>query len=327
MKLARSAARGVQRLSTHSAAAFLAGCALFGFNPQALAATDTWVGNTSVNWADLNWAAGGNNPPQTGDSLVFAAEGGQGASLVDNLMTPSTFTINGVTFNSGASPYTITSGTAGVNGFTLAGPLTNASSSLQTINDGIALSGQQTFGMTGGGSLTFSGPISGTGGITESGTGTITLSGNDSYTGATTVTIAVMTITGTLGSLGTPAGAIAVGDNGANTGLNTTLTINGGTVYTTSLTQYLGNGSGTSPTENTSIQLTGNGTVYDSGVLAVNASNDDNAGLVTITSGTMNVNSVTSDRRPAMEQPFRPPPPRHRVFTLMAARSMLLRRW
>ena len=295
-KLTRRATRIFRRIALRGSAAALAVFAVVGFNPQALAATDTWVGNTSLNWADPNWAAGGNNPPQTGDSLVFAAAGGAGTSLVDNLMTPTTYTINGITFNSGASAYTITSGTAGVNGFTLAGNITNASSSLETFNDSIVLSGQEVFAMMGGGNLSFPGALGGTGGITESGTGTITLSGNDSYTGTTAVTIAVMTITGTLGSLGTPAGAISVGDNGVNTGLNTTLTINGGTVYTSSLTQYLGNTSGASPVETTSITLTGNGTVNDSGVLAINPNEGDNAGLVTITSGTMNVNSVTSGR-------------------------------
>src|SRR5580700_6471547 len=47
---------------------------------------DTWVGNTSVNWADHNWS-GANNPPASGDGLTFGAAGTSGASLLDNLTT------------------------------------------------------------------------------------------------------------------------------------------------------------------------------------------------------------------------------------------------
>ena len=44
------------------------------------AAVCTWVGNTSVNWADANWS-GTDNPPLSGDSLVFGASGSFGAYL------------------------------------------------------------------------------------------------------------------------------------------------------------------------------------------------------------------------------------------------------
>jgi hypothetical protein len=70
----------------------------------ALAALDTWVGNTSVNWNDLNWT-GGNNPPVDGDSFAFTAAGTAGSILNNNLT--ALFNVGGITFNSLASPFQI----------------------------------------------------------------------------------------------------------------------------------------------------------------------------------------------------------------------------
>jgi hypothetical protein len=44
---------------------------------SARAANITWVGNTSVNWADPNWS-GTNNPPIANDILIFGAAGTAG---------------------------------------------------------------------------------------------------------------------------------------------------------------------------------------------------------------------------------------------------------
>jgi len=175
------------RLATASAVAF----AMFAIsNGRATAATDTWVGNDSANWADgLNWPGNGNNPPATGDSLVFAAAGTSGTTLTDNLMTPGTYSVAGITFNSGAASFIINPATAGTNGFTLTGNILNSSTSLETINDAIVTTAVRTVTLTtGGGNVTLGGNISGAaGGLTTSGAGTLTLSGTDTYTGATTV--------------------------------------------------------------------------------------------------------------------------------------------
>jgi hypothetical protein len=92
--------------------------------------------------AAANWSDAANTVPASGDFLVFGAT--TITSDTDNLMTPAPYNVAGITFVSGAAAYTITSGTAGVNGFTLTGNITNSSTSLETINDAIAISGTQT---------------------------------------------------------------------------------------------------------------------------------------------------------------------------------------
>src|SRR5205814_4659500 len=82
---------------------------------------------------------------------------------------------NGITFNSGAGAFVLNG-----NAITLGGNVTNNSTTLQTINLGLATTAVRTFFMTGGGgNITVSGSISGSGGgITTAGTGTLSLSGN-----------------------------------------------------------------------------------------------------------------------------------------------------
>src|SRR5215211_353278 len=69
---------------------------------DAVALTDTWLGNVSENWNDLNWT-GGNNPPVAGDSFLFNTAGTSGA-LLNNDLTPL-FNVAGITFNAGASAF------------------------------------------------------------------------------------------------------------------------------------------------------------------------------------------------------------------------------
>jgi autotransporter-associated beta strand protein len=151
------------------------------------AATDTWVGTSALFNAGAGIAF--NTAPVTGDSLVFAAAGSGGTTLTDNLLTPASFNIAAITFNSGASAFVINPAAAGTNGFTLTGNITNSGTSLETINDPITSTAVRTVTMTaGGGNVVLGGSINGSaGGITTAGTGTLTLSGTDSYTGTTTV--------------------------------------------------------------------------------------------------------------------------------------------
>ena len=122
-----------------------AGLALSGINAQA---ADTWTGANSANWNASNWT-GGNNPPQSGDSLIFtSATGAGGTALNDNLTSPS-FNLANITFNAGAAAFTV-----GGNAFNLTGNLTNSSTSPETINDPFSLAAAETFTTTtGGGNL------------------------------------------------------------------------------------------------------------------------------------------------------------------------------
>jgi fibronectin-binding autotransporter adhesin len=172
----------------------------------ARAATDTWTGSVSQNWGDSNWT-GGNDPPQTGDSLVFGAAGTSGANLSDNLFSLASSSVSNVTFNSGAAAFTINPAAPGTNGFTLTGTIANNGTNLETINDSIALSGTDLVNTTaGGGNITLGGAISGTvsstlqignnaGANALTPTGTVTLSASNSFTGNITVTQGYLSIT------------------------------------------------------------------------------------------------------------------------------------
>jgi autotransporter-associated beta strand protein len=221
--------------------AALALLVIFGLQP-ARAATDTWstapgsgAWGTAGNWSDV-----ANNFPASGDSLVFGAT--TITSDTDNLMTPSTYNIAGITFLAAAPAYTINPFLSGDNGFTLTGGITNSSTSLETINDLITTTAVRTITLTsGGGNITLGGNINGTGGgFTTSGAGTLTLTGSNSFTGTTTVgnggtlqlqANAANTVSGTSYALGS-GGLTMGGVNGNTTTLqlrsDSSLTFNGG---------------------------------------------------------------------------------------------------
>jgi autotransporter-associated beta strand protein len=229
----------------------------------AQAANDTWIGNTSANWADAaNWST----LPVSGASLEFGVAGTAGTALSDNLTNgTSTFTISGLTFDAGASAYTI-SPAAGTNTFTLTGGVTNNSTNLQTLNSAMLLSGANTVTLTtGGGNVTLAGGLSGTGSLATAGAGTLTLSGGNAFTGGVTL------------AAGTQLNINSASALGAGTG---TFTINGGTIDNTS-------GSAQTLTNNNPINITADFTFAASG--GANSNLNLGTGAVTLSNGTRTI--------------------------------------
>jgi len=160
--------------------------------PAAFAANgnDTWLGNTDANWATAaNWSPAVNAPPITGDWLFFGPAGSSGTLLTNNLANGTS--LNGLTFNSGASGFTLLG-----NPLVLAGGITNNNSVLQTISLPITNTASRTISTTaGGGNVTINGGVFGTGGaFTILGGGTLTLGGTNGYTGATTMNNATLVL-------------------------------------------------------------------------------------------------------------------------------------
>jgi len=133
----------------------LLGClALLGLGTTLVhAGNDTWVGNTSANWGDSNWT-GANNPPVAGDALFFGTAGSAGAVLNNNFTAGTSF--GGLTFNSGASAFTL----AG-NSIATTAAVADNSLNLETINLSFALAAaSHSVSVTSGGSLLIGGVIS-----------------------------------------------------------------------------------------------------------------------------------------------------------------------
>jgi autotransporter-associated beta strand protein len=153
---------------------------------QASAANnDLWAGNTSVFFNNgANWTSG--SVPATLDSLEFGLNGSSGLTLTDNLFTPAAFNLSGITFDSTAPAYVIAPGISATNGFTLNGTITNNSTSLETINDLVTLSGSSD-SLVATGNITFGGVISGAANLSTSGGGTIVLNGTNTFTGNMTI--------------------------------------------------------------------------------------------------------------------------------------------
>jgi len=178
--------------------------------PSARAAIETWsTAPASSSWNATNWT-GTNNPPITGDSLVF---GNSTQTTLNNDLTTGSFNIAGITFNAGAPAYTISG-----NAFALTGGITNNSTNLQTINDAFSMTAARTFTTVGG--ITLGGNVTGTGGgIIKAGAGTLSLTGSsNAWTGNTTVNAGTLNLNGGFGgTIGSSSSIFGVGlANGVN---------------------------------------------------------------------------------------------------------------
>jgi len=232
---------------------------LLSTTPAAYAANTTWVGNTDANFSTLaNW----NTLTPNGNTPLFGVAGTSGTTLNNDL---SGATYAGITYNSGASAFTI-----GGNSFTLNGNITNSSSSLQTINNDMTLSS---------GNKTLAG-----------GAGGLTLTGALTYSQAT----AGLFITGTVNSAGTVTVSSTANNNGFMTiAGNQTLNITGGTF------SILGTTAGTKPGTiigqnaggTANLNVNGGNLVIGSETALAFGNNITSAiGVMTITSGTATIN-------------------------------------
>ena len=138
--------------------------------PSALAADKIWDGGAgNGTWtAPNNWDL--NTAPVPTDSLFFA---GSVQTSTNNGFTANT-QFNGLTFNAGASSFTL----AG-NAINLAGNITNSSSNNQTVNLALALQQNTVVDTGASGTTTLGGNISGAFSLTKNGAGLLTLAGGD----------------------------------------------------------------------------------------------------------------------------------------------------
>lgn len=189
------------------------------------AAIETWTGATTTWNTAGNWT-GTNLPPVSGDSLVFGVAGAGGTTL-NNDLTSAAFTVAGITFNAGASAYTING-----NAFALTGGITNSSTAAQIANNAITLGGNQAFNVSSAaGTLTLGGAISGTGlTLTTAGGAGAGVATNTIFTGA--VTLGSLVSQGTAGN--NPASAPQAGGSytaeQSTTFSNATLTVSGNVI-------------------------------------------------------------------------------------------------
>jgi T5SS/PEP-CTERM-associated repeat protein/autotransporter-associated beta strand protein len=138
---------------------------------------------------------------------------------------------------------------------------------------------------------TFSGSISGTGGLTKTGSGSLTLSGDNSYTGATTIQQGTLSLTGSTASSSMAVSSGAVLDFSPSRNLSYTGAISGDGAVT--------------KTGGNTLTLTGNnsytgGTTISSGTVSI--SSDANLGASTgalaLAGGTLETTAAVSTSRP-----------------------------
>ena len=208
----------LRRALTRASAAASAALLFAGHSAKAANGADTWVGNTSTDWAGMNWM-GTNNPPISGDSLVFGADGTAGAATtpvantLTNTLTSATFNIAGITFSSAAPAYTMTGNT-----FNLTAGITNNSGVLQTFSNtgGLFTSVGTTY-------------ATGTGGVSLSGLTFVGGGQTTTVTGAGGLSIAALTLNNgaRVNQTFSGAGNVTIGSIAPGTGGNSTLTYAG----------------------------------------------------------------------------------------------------
>ncbi len=186
---------------SHSLLLFLLG--LGGVAAPSPAQTFTWTGAQNANWSIANNWAGGVAPSGSGtENLVFPSGGAN--PLTNNNLNNASF--NSITIK--GSGYTlsnkaITIGAGGIADSSAAGG--------NTISVGVTVAATRTIVVSNAAvTLTISGIITGSGGLTKDGAGTLALTAANTYTGTTTITAGAISIAAD-GALGTPPGAPTAG--------------------------------------------------------------------------------------------------------------------
>jgi fibronectin-binding autotransporter adhesin len=225
-----------------------------------------------------------------------------GGSVVANLGS-GTANVTANTALGGRSAATVVNVTSGT--LTLGSAGRFSASPTVTIGGAIVLSGTETFGsLTGGGNVvvgsgtlttggnntttTFSGVISGAGGLTKSGSGGFTLAGANTYGGATRVASGTLTLANPSAISGSSAVVVAGGvfNLGSFSGTVPTVTLTGGTLagtgtLTTAGTYAIGGGSVTANL--------GTGLIRSTGLMSLGGAAA--SGTVSIASGTLTLAS------------------------------------
>lgn len=147
-----------------------------------------WTGGNSSNWSDSsNWTAGS---PGSGSIIQFDASSLSYQPTLQDIANP--LSLAGIAFTGEASEHTLDGQALQ---FTGSAPAVSCTSvNYQSINNPLVLSVDTVFFVSGLGSLTLGGEVSGSGMFVKSGPGTLVLASNGSYGGETLIESGLFTL-------------------------------------------------------------------------------------------------------------------------------------